>query len=449
MLFLMNIPRAQVSSEQLRIPILSKESFQTIQDSLRPANLWEMYELDSLSGYQRLYGIYQSTTQDIRIDTVAVISATGDLFLPAVAQRIFVPMFGPIAGKNIDRTWQTLLQLHPYLGATSGYRLGKRNQPGSQLGLLAMIQPDFENYLSGLVGANRQSSGKLDLTGEFTLHIENPWRTASVFHLDWRRLNALTQIVHILYDEPFPFGLPVGFSLEYDQELRDDQYVKTVSGIGITTSTFHYGNWRIGHHRSQVSPTPLGDSLGIRESKEQILSLRYSYERRDRRWLPKTKQYFNIEGGIGQVRERGQEYLQSHEALQFDGIFPVRNRSGIRLNTRWRGIDRRGAPVHPADQIRFGGLTTLRGYYDDIFKSDRVFLTSLEWLFYPSSVTRFSLFIDLSAGTGISPQPYSTGIGFEQIGSAGILRIFFGVGRSNTISEGKLHIQFVNRIKNS
>ena len=105
-----------------------------------------------------------------------------------------------------------------------------------------------------------------------------------------------------------------------------------------------------------------------------------------------------------------------------------------------------------SEQIRFGGLKTVRGYTEDFFNGTRAGWNNFElrWLTAPRS--RLFVFLDLGyyyrrAYSSDSPVritkqdgwPLGYGFGMRFETKLGLFALDFGLGRNDSFSEGKIH----------
>ena len=89
--------------------------------------------------------------------------------------------------------------------------------------------------------------------------------------------------------------------------------------------------------------------------------------------------------------------------------------------------------------IRFGGSKMLRGYHDNQFYADWVFIQSTEWIFGTLDRTQLFLFADIPFTSSLKIMP-GYGLGIRQYN--GSLSYNISLGFPGRFSDGKIHISF-------
>ena len=277
------------------------------------------------------------------------------------------------------------------------------------------------------------------------MHLENAFNSAGIIDLNWSRKNELSQKVFIGFEEPHPLALPLGISASFSQNLNDGLYARRETRAGVVLPYSFGGRWTIGAETGQVIPTAKGDSIGINSSNNNLLYVTSRGDNRDDRWLPLKGGHWEIylAGGVNKtasIEKRMLKYKAFVEAYK-----PLAN-FVLKFGFWVEGIIISGDYPDLAQEIKFGGATTLRGYQEEFFSAAWVAVPQVEIQYVPNKNLRLLTFIDLAIQDNFSPWPFGYGIGLIQSSKGTVMNISYGIGRWDKLSGGKLHIQIINRL---
>ncbi len=97
--------------------------------------------------------------------------------------------------------------------------------------------------------------------------------------------------------------------------------------------------------------------------------------------------------------------------------------------------------ILPAQQVRFGGMQSLRGYSEDFFRSDWVVIPTIEMRFAALKFLQFSGFIESAFQSSNIKNPMSWGFGLTQQTEAAVIQVFYGLARGKVPADGTIHIK--------
>ena len=95
--------------------------------------------------------------------------------------------------------------------------------------------------------------------------------------------------------------------------------------------------------------------------------------------------------------------------------------------------------LSPSKEIKFGGSKLLRGYHENQFYTDRVFIQTIEWIFGSLDRTQLFLFADIPFTPSLKIKP-GHGFGIRQYNGSLLYNI--SLGFPGSLSDGKIHISF-------
>lgn len=356
--------------------------------------------------------------------------------------RHFNPLLGQTNSFEINERFTRILTQYPYLSTESKIQLGRI--PGNKTGALILTKTNFTSTVTGLVGVSRQSNETWDIIGEVGIHLENSWKTAGIIDILWKRTGKESQYLNFNMEEPYLFAFPFGVKFGFTQDLRGGSFVKSTRAVQIILFTEKLGRWDIGSSMTNIIPTPGGDSLGIEKSRENSFVISNQVYALDNRWLPTKGYRYNINVTNGILKTGMISTIVKYNS-SFAGYYPFTSAFGCKIQTAFIGTFVNDKDVLEGDKIYFGGSKLLRGYPDDFFHDDWVFVQTLE-LHYTQPSSRIFTFIDAGIAPIFEKTMFGYGFGYSQISENAIISITYGIGENNRLSQGKLHVTLTTKI---
>ena len=385
---------------------------------------------------------YNRRSINVMLDTI--IFKNNDEIRQSVLKQIFKPLIDTNPIIETTKIFKTIINSTPFIKANSEIYFGiNKNQ---KVGAVLDIKSNFNNYFSGLIGASRSEEQKWSVNGQMDIHLENQWRTANSVDLHWKRLDKESQILNLRYEEPHPFGLPIGVSVAYNQDLREGNYVNTKSAVGIIKTVPGIGKVGFGGKNTKINSTAKGDSLGLSNLTTQAIYIDGVIDYRNDYWLPTQGLFISFYYDVGKRLVSETNTVISSGQINVEKYLPLwgKNNVGLKIfgNRNWIS----SGSLHSGELIRYGGVNNLRGYTEDHFKSDWVIIPSVEYNVKLGSNQQVTLFSDFALQEVYKPVPYGYGIGFTQVTKNSVLKLYYGLGRGDSLKSGKIHLQFLTRL---
>lgn len=362
----------------------------------------------------------------------------------SVLKQIFKPLIDTKPIIETTKIFNSIVNSTPFFKDNSEINFGINNE--HKVGAVIDIKSNFNNYFSGLIGASRSDEQKWTLNGQMDIHLENQWKTASIVDLHWKRLDNESQILNLKYEEPHPFGLPIGVSVAYNQDLRDGNYVNTNSAVGIIKTVPSIGKLGFGGKNTKINSTAKGDSLGLQNLTSQSIYIDGTVDYRNDYWLPTDGYFVAFYSDVGNRTVSDLSTISISAQMQIERYIPLFRKSNISFKLFGSGNWIKLGILHSGELIRYGGANNLRGYREDYFKSDWVIIPSIEYNIKFNSNQQIALFSDFALQDVYKPFPYGYGIGFTQVTKNSVLKLYYGLGREDSIKNGKIHLQFLTRL---
>lgn len=418
------------------------EDIQSQLDSLlyNSDNIGEYFELSRINSDSLI--TYNRKSMNIKLDTV-IYKNNGEIRL-SVLNQIFKPLVSTIPIIETTKMFKAIVNSTPFIKDNSEIQFG--NYKKDKVGAVVNLKTNFNNYFSGLIGASRSDEQKWIVSGQMDIHLENQWKIANIVNLHWKRLDEESQILHLRYEEPHPFGLPIGVRVAYNQDLRDGNYVNTNSAAGIIKTVPGIGKLGFGGKNTKINTTAQGDSLGLANLTTQSIYIDGIIDYRNDFWLPTKGHFIALYSDVGKriVSDSNTVIISGHAKIE--KYFPLFKKSNISLKILGSGNWVTAGTLHSGELTRYGGANNLRGYTEDHFKSDWVIIPSVEYNIKLGSNQQITLFSDIALQNNYKPFPVGYGIGFTQVTKNSVLKLYYGLGRGDPVKNGKIHLQFLTRL---
>lgn len=335
------------------------------------------------------------------------------------------------------------------------------------------------NTIDGVAGyVPKTAASKGYFTGFANLSFQNLFGTARRLDVRWQKKNRYSQDFLLAYTEPWILGYPVNLGGSIGQLVQDTIYVERQFTLDGNVWIGTYGAGLFGAKLKYIDPSDAATGFVYNIPTAQFTSayIGISYDTRDNPYNPRTGAFYRAMIEYGQKKEdyfiagngaRDTLYINGQPVavekkkrsiatqkltLDFETIFSVTRK--FVLYNGVHGITYKSPQnvVPYSEQIRFGGLKTVRGYTEDFFNGTRAGWNNFElrWLTAPRS--RLFVFLDLGyyyrrAYSSDSPVritkqdgwPLGYGFGMRFETKLGLFALDFGLGRNDSFSEGKIH----------
>jgi len=365
----------------------------------------------------------------------------GTIIRKQVIQKMFTPLKGAHSIPTAENILAAVRTSYPFIANRTQLHYGRLED--KKLGVLVDLESNFNSHFSGIAGVGKQDNESWGVAGELNIHLENAWQTATTTDLIWKKNEGASQYILFSHKDPYPFSLPFGTKVEFVQDLREDEYVHTITKGAFSVRLNNQGLWYFGGNREELSPTVVGDSMGISSFSSESISMEYIGDARNDRWLPTKGLFWHLQGEAG-IATIIQKSLSYRFDLIFDKLFYLNEKFSLQTQFWNRAVWNEGnASVHEGQFIRYGGHNSLRGFQEDIFKSDFVSISNFNLLFVPSRMLHLYAFTDIAFDKKFDFK-FSSGLGMRQKTKYSVMEISFGWPMEEAFSRGKVHVKFTS-----
>jgi outer membrane protein assembly factor BamA len=312
--------------------------------------------------------------------------------------------------------------------------------------------------------------GKLLLTGEANLLLNNLFHTGKTLALQWQRLQVLSQQLTAYYAHPNLLKSPIDVSLNFDFLKQDTLFVNrdfraelsfrknAYTKIGIFTNL--RASRLLG---TQIAPPTSEFAHEYADFNLNSYGIHYTWKKLNHHLFPKQGISIAIETSVGNKKLRNTTLPDNPHLSQQSWQYTLVGTLGqyhpmgkiFVLYHRLQGGMVRNQQLFTNDLWRIGGLQSLRGFNEKFFFAASYALSNLELrLLFDQQREEHSylfLFYDQAhiASEAYSDYPLGIGAGISLVTKTGIFNLAYALGKANVqpmdLSVSKIHFGFISR----
>ncbi|WP_310394751.1 BamA/TamA family outer membrane protein [Hymenobacter sp.] len=377
----------------------------------------------------------------------------------------------PFSQQRVAAAAQLLRQL-PYvkLRAEPEIRFAKGR---ARVYLLLDDRPSnqFDAIVGILPNADQRKTG-VQITGDVTINLRNIKGGGKQIGLQFRKTDALSQLLDAQYVHPNFFGTPLEVAGTFNLYQQTNAFLTLRPRVQVTYPTARAG--RISFFTEQrgsflLNPDSLSTALPENiDSQYNSYGLGYAWNSLDDLFFPHRGYLITAQGAVGTktitrngvlkpelydgVLLRSTQYSLG---LRAERYFPVKKAGVLLLRLRGEGL------VNPRlftnDLFRLGGLNSLRGFNENEFYSSSYAVATAEFRQFIGADSYAFLFADQAyfrhdlATDRYADQPTGVGAGLSFRTAAGLFQFVYSVGQSSYAQQGfglktsKIHFGLTSR----
>lgn len=335
------------------------------------------------------------------------------------------------------------------------------------------LEKETANQFDGIVGfQSNKDNGKLELTGEVKLMLENSFLGGESIRFNWQKYEESSQNLSLGIIYPYLFASNLGIDFGFDIQKKDSSYLSTVIDIGLRFSQSGKNFSKLFFKRNSssllttnhlVSVSVLPDYADV---KSNLYGYSYHFENLDFPFNPKkgwnlnfslavgthkTKKNSNISDELYQDINLSGKLFSAEWMLEYN--IPIKEEISFRLRNMGGIIDSKN--LFQNDLFKLGGISTLRGFNEDSFRASKYTVTTVELRFIPQANSSIYLFWDGGyysnnyLDNSDEDYPWGVGFGFNFGTKAGIFTLNYAIGKQKNnnvdLQEAKIHFGYVSR----
>lgn len=329
------------------------------------------------------------------------------------------------------------------------------------------------NQFDGIVGLfSDKKTGKINLTGELNLKLLNSFSRGEKLEFNWKKLEQSSQKLKILFSYPFILKTKLGLTSQFELYKQDTSFLKTdillkanifFSGLNNINVFYKSESSALLSSKSYANATVLPSFV---DSDMNLIGLGYEFSVFDYIFNPRKGYSIDCNLSYGKrTIEKNKNInpllykdLIMEENLMFvnsDINFYIPLYKDFILHLRNKISGSSSADLFENEQVKLGGLKSLRGFDEDFYKPQYYSLLNVELKFIPEKNTSLYLFYDIAYAKFSALQvdhqyiPYSLGFGVNFSTKQGIFSLNYAVGKYQNeglaIDNAKVHFGFISR----
>lgn len=438
----------------------------------------------------------------ISLDSIAIINQTihGNLLInkgrlykidsirvrgPARISQNFIAHYldikkGSIYRKQpLEKINQRLLEL-PYLQQVQPWDLTMLNT-GSLVNLyLAPKRSNQVNVLAGFLPSNQQTGGKLLLTVDANLQLENAFAGGEKIGIIWRQLQPRSPRINLQYAQPYLFNSPLGVDFAFDLYKRDSSFLNINAELGVLYMLSSNKTAKV-VLQSQSTNVLDVDTISVKAFKQlpavadvrslnlgfdyNVVTTNYRYNPRSGNelgfYIGAGKKAIRKSNAITQIKDVSFDYTRLYDSVKLQSYqlrlklkaakyFPLSRQSTFKTGLQ-AGWFQTPDPFRN-ELFQVGGYRLLRGFDEESIYASSYAVGTLEYRYLLSLNSNFFTFADVgwanSTITNTSNGYIGAGIGLSFETKGGIFNISYAAGKRNDLNfdirQSKIHFGYVS-----
>ncbi|MBI3135213.1 MAG: hypothetical protein HYZ14_11115 [Bacteroidetes bacterium] len=313
------------------------------------------------------------------------------------------------------------------------------------------IEKEKSSDADGYVGFQQDKvTSKLALNGYINLSLQNAFNRSESLQMNWKNNPDKTQNLKLQFEYPYILKTPVGVGTRLNLQKQDSSFVRADSYFDLSYLQPYY---RFGVYYQLESSTALLTDLptDLRDYKKNTFGLSVRYNPK----MPVPFQFYHpvisASGGFFNYRADSVD-LNSNDgsnakySLRYSHVIDFLRYFHLNNSIQYDGLTA-STPLSRNELIFFGGLRSIRGFYELELTGNDVVIVNNEIEFAPVSVISFKLLYDYAsyqnAGSGYAQ---AVGFGFAFLTGTIKLEIILANGWQNdnapNLSNTKIHLGF-------
>lgn len=338
------------------------------------------------------------------------------------------------------------------------------------------------NVLVGLLPQNAQTGGKLLLTGEARVALQNSFGTGETIGVNWQQLQPESPQLNILFQRPYIFSSAFGLNLNFNLYKRDSSFVTINAQTGLV---YELSSNQTGAILLQTFTTNVlnVDTVAVRLNKTLPnvadvsyvnLALQYNFYSTDYRFNPRSGNELSFSGSFGkkrikknnaviQIKDPSFNYNDLYDSVKLNSYqvkvqlnashyIPLGKQSTLKLglNSGWFQT-----PDYFQNELfRIGGFRLLRGFNEESIYTNLYLIGTAEYRLLLAKNSWFYSFTDVgsaqykSNNQSINHTYIGFGGGLALETKSGIFNISVAEGKRNDLKldfrQSKIHLGFIS-----
>ena len=327
----------------------------------------------------------------------------------------------------------------------------------------------FDAIVGILPNANARQTG-VQFTGDVTINLRNIKGGGKQLGLQWRKTDALSQLLDVQYVHPNFFGTPFEVAASFNLYKQTYDFTTIRPRLQVTYPTARAGRVSFfAEQRGSFIDSVRDKSVlpATLDAQYNSYGIGYDFNSLDDLFFPHRGYLISGQGALGTKTITKSSLLrpelydglalrttQYSLSLRAERYLPVK-RAGVLL-LRLRGESLRNPQLLINDLYRLGGLNSLRGFNENQFYTSTYAVATAEFRQFIGPESYAFLFFDQAylrrdLANATANQPTGLGAGLSFRTAAGLFQFVYSVGQSGYANQSfglrtsKIHFGLTSR----
>jgi outer membrane protein assembly factor BamA len=340
--------------------------------------------------------------------------------------------------------------------------------------ILLYLSKKSADQFNGIIGILPNNSGKVTITGDITLQLQNAFHRDDEIGFHWQHLQPLTENLTINFSYPYLFQTPIGLDENFKLFKQDTTYLQLDNKLGFKY-LFIGGDYLEVYYESigtsLLSTTVLQELISppppYTDGTTDLYGIEYKVRKLDYIYNPRRGYDLTGSVAVGQntIRENSTVNPDVYEGLQLHSIeyrgiltgdyyIPVASRAAVKFAVNGGYIQDPSLLLN--DLFRIGGLEILRGFNEQSIYVSQYAVGTIEFHYLLEQNSFLFVFYDqgwcretlASSVAFFNDTPAGFGAGMDFQTKAGIFSLSYALGNAIgnplNFSTGKINFGIVN-----
>ncbi len=341
---------------------------------------------------------------------------------------------------------------------------------------LELAKKKSSNF-QGILGVLPNSDGKITITGDARIRLENTFFKGESFNMQWKRIQNNTQNLNLKFAYPYLLNTRIGVASEFDLFRKDTTFSNLQARLALQYlfTSKDYFQVFINQKTSSLLSTQNVSTIASQFLDISLTSYGIGFveDKLDYKLNPRKGIFIDCSGSVGNKvikknpRVRSEVYdslklktLDINTKIVVQVFIPVTERFVIKTGVQDQRIINEN--LFENEFFRIGGLFTLRGFDEESIYASSFSIATFEPRFILEKNSYLYVFFDgayyqnNTKGKKIEGYPFGFGAGISFETKPGIFTFTYALGRNTfyengakkdsgfSVRAGKVHFGFIN-----
>ncbi|KHJ38642.1 outer membrane protein assembly complex, YaeT protein [Pedobacter glucosidilyticus] len=317
------------------------------------------------------------------------------------------------------------------------------------------------NQFDGVIGfLPDNATGKLQLTGDFKLKLQNAFKRGELLDFNYRGLPAQSQELNLSFNYPYVLNTQIGVFSNLSFFKRDSSFLNLNARLGFAYQ--YNADKSLGFFVESFTGNQVATNLNQTNSTAgNVRTIFYGLESNlqtlNNKIIPTKGYRIYLNFGAGKRNQQADSLASTGRSqfklmADFNYYLALSKRSNIYIHNQTALIS--GNNLFENEVFRIGGIKTFRGFDEQSLLANAYSIQTLEYRYFLEQRSFLNLFYEhayLQSNINnqkLTDYPFSFGAGFTFQTKAGIVSLNYALGKQQNIpldlQRGKIHFGIVS-----